>query len=399
MAVLKHLALRQPSRARLTFATTHHGELKTLKYSTHEQSEHGGGTVFENASVEFDDVAMRPTYRLVWGIPGRSNALAIAERLGLNKDVIEGARELLSNNRTPLKDGAKAGGMTVDIESMIQSLERDKRAAEQAKEDIERELENVVAMRTEVESRLEKLRTSEMELRTQQRQTIDDEIRYAKNQISQLIRDMQQGGGSAQAASRAAQRLRKLQSTINGDDSDNDGQDEDVETNVEIKSAADVHIGDRVVVKGLSNGEVEVVDRAGRNDVVVALGPMRTKVKVRSITAIRRKENVEGKGNGMLQQVEKNRKDNASSSKKNAAVRTGANTIDVRGQRVDGAISKIEPAIDRALPLGALWIIHGHGTGRLKSGIRKFLAENDVVERFVDAEQSEGGSGVTIVYF
>ena len=84
MSVLRRLA----GSASLTMATTHHGRLKTLKTSDPR---------FENACVEFDDVSLRPTYRLLWGVPGRSNALAIASRLGMPSDVIDGARELLGD--------------------------------------------------------------------------------------------------------------------------------------------------------------------------------------------------------------------------------------------------------------------------------------------------------------
>jgi len=114
-AILRSIAVER--RAALTMATTHHGELKTLKYTE------GIGEFFENVCVEFDDIAMKPTYRLLWGIPGRSNALAIASRLGLASDIIDDARSMLA---------AGSDVSNVDFEEMIRNLELQRREADEA---------------------------------------------------------------------------------------------------------------------------------------------------------------------------------------------------------------------------------------------------------------------------
>lgn len=89
MAVLKHLAI--DNRAHLSFATTHHGELKVLKYARDNSAE-----LFENTSVEFDDVSLKVTYRLVWEVPGRCSTLTIVQRLGLNEGISKEARNLIT---------------------------------------------------------------------------------------------------------------------------------------------------------------------------------------------------------------------------------------------------------------------------------------------------------------
>lgn len=198
MSILRHLTIGK--RAAPTFANTHHGELKTLKYSKDSSAR-----FFENASVEFDDVNMAPTYRLIWGIPGRSNALAIAERLGLDSSVIEEAHFLLNG-----ADGQNGDSSRVDIEKMKSSLERDKNAAEAAREDSERALREAIAMRFELENRLDRLRENEAQLRTDQKSAMEMEVKQAKKQIAKAIREMQKGGGSAQAAGRATEKLGKM---------------------------------------------------------------------------------------------------------------------------------------------------------------------------------------------
>lgn len=400
MAVLRHLAVG--NRAALTFATTHHGELKTLKYSTDETA-----GLFENASVEFDDVNMKPTFRLVWGIPGRSNALAIAERLGLDASVVAEARDLLTGSGSGGAEGddgsSKHGssrGSRVDIERMIRSLETDKLAAEEARGEVEAMREEVIALRGEVKRRLESLQTNERKLREEQRLTMDEEVRKARQEIARVIKNMQQGGGSAQAARDATEQMERLENNRRNSPSNRLQGGRDGRTSKQF-TAADISIGDLVIVAGLNDDEVEVVEKASGKEIVVALGRMKVKVKVRDVVSVREAE-ASGGGSGSWESRKRSRDSSKGETasvgggKKPLMMRTSANTIDVRGNRVEQATSKIDQALDRALGMGTLWIIHGHGTGKLRSGVRAFLKEHPLVSSIQDAEQSEGGTGVTI---
>lgn len=377
MAILRHLAIG--NKAALTFATTHHGELKTLKYSNDNSAR-----FFENASVEFDDLRMAPTFKLVWGIPGRSNALAIASRLGLAQEVLNEAHYLLTGTS---KDGQRSS-KRVDIEKMISSLEREKNSAESAREDAESRLHEIEQLRFELNERLERLRESEKSLREDQKRAMESEVKDAKKQIARVIKEMQQGGGSAQAASRASDKLGNLR--LPGADLWNakaPGQGPS-DQHVDIK---DVQIGDRVVVPRLSPNEVEIVEVASRKEVVVAFGGMKAKVKVKEIGSLQRRRQVS-------RAEEPSMSHTSELATSGAIIRTAANTIDIRGERVEGAESRVEKAIDKGLAMGAIWVIHGHGTGRLRHGIRQFLNGHPMVQRIEEAEQSEGGSGVTIAY-
>lgn len=383
MAVLRYLAIEQ--RAALTLATTHHGELKTMTYCEEEYSKY-----FENASVEFDDVRMAPTYKLVWGIPGRSNALAIAARLGLSPSVIEEARRLIAGGA-----GERGGpAPRVDIEKMISSLEKEKIAAEMSHEESERRLREVEALRGELRERLERLRESERSLRQNQKAAMEEEMSTAKKQIAKVIREMQKGGGSAQAANTASEKLDRLRLPRLM------GQDEMGVRGLEDTKPVDVgelQVGDKVRVAKFGDSDVEVVETGRRNEIVVSIGGMKAKVKAKEIGGIvRRKQRaIESGGGGKW----KGRWNESGGSRKVTLVRTSANTIDIRGERVESAEGRVEAAMDRALGMGALWVIHGHGTGRLKQGIREFLKRHELVQRMEDAEQADGGTGVTVVYF
>lgn len=403
MAVLRHLAVG--NRAALTFATTHHGELKTLKYSTDQTA-----GLFENASVEFDDVNMKPTFRLVWGIPGRSNALAIAERLGLDETVVSQARDLLRSGASGGAEGCGGAGEDgngrgprVDIERMIRSLETDKLVAERAREEAETVRKEVVALRGEVKRRLESLQENERKLREEQRMTMDTEVKNARREIARVIKNMQQGGGSAQAARDATEQMERLEQRRQNSPSSQTSDEQEGGKSRQFK-ADDISVGDCVVLKGLNDGEVEVVEKVSGKEIIVAMGRMKMKVKVRDVASVHGPEAPGSSGGAWEprkrgQDLRSAENASAGSGKKPLMVRTSANTIDVRGDRVEQATSKIDQALDRALGMGALWIIHGHGTGRLRSGVRSFLKEHTLVSSIQDAEQSDGGTGVTIALF
>lgn len=384
MAILRHLAIG--GRAALTFATTHHGELKTLKYGEGDTAR-----FFENASVEFDDVRMAPTYRLIWGIPGRSNALAIASRLGLRESVIDEARGLLSSG---LADGV-SGSSRIDIEKMIAGLEREKLAVEEAHHASERARVEVVGLRTELRERLERLRSSESNLREEQREAMNIELADAKKRIAKVIREMQQGGGSAQAAGVASERLGKISvpnfgAASNGIRRSSDGSRGGEEG--EGVNVSAIEVGDVVSVPRYGSS-LEVVEVGGRKEIMVAIGSMKAKVKLSEVLSVTRPHVVQT-NHGRASRHE----NGSEASSKRLAVRTAANTVDVRGQRVGAAEAKLDLAIDKGIAIGTVWIIHGHGSGRLRSGVRDYLSQHAVVERFEDAEQADGGTGVTIAY-
>ncbi len=186
IALLRHLA----ERARLTIATTHFGELKALKYADSR---------FENASVAFDSDTLSPTYHLQWGIPGRSNALAIASRLGLDQAVIAEANGLLA----PRGEG--------ELNQVIRGLEDQRRRQQEAAEEAAALLARTELLHEELLQRWQQQQEQSVELQEQRRQALEHSIRDGQQEVRRIIRRLRQGGGDGERARQAGVRLKQLQ--------------------------------------------------------------------------------------------------------------------------------------------------------------------------------------------
>ena len=165
IAILKYLA----EYNLLTIATTHYGELKTLKYNDSR---------FENASVEFDDLSLQPTYRLLWGIPGRSNAITIAQRLGLPAPIVAESQELV-------------GGFSHDVNDLIGELEKQRREQENKHQQAQELLTKTENFYQQVEEKATSLQARERNLKQQQEQAVQKMLLDAKSQIAQVIKELQ----------------------------------------------------------------------------------------------------------------------------------------------------------------------------------------------------------------
>jgi len=381
ISLLQHLA----DTVKLTFATTHHGELKTLKYSD-EQGR------FENASAEFDDQAMRPTYRLIWGIPGRSNALAIAERLGFPMNLLNAARSSL------------IGSNNIDVNSVISALEEQRQRQEEDLVATRKKLKEAEKMREEAEQRLLKLREAEAKFKAEKNAIIEREVAKAKQSVNEVIKKMQQDGNNARAATSARNQLDEITKVSS---SSTEAFNDDLDTEEKYIPQK----GDKVIIPRLGDGVVEVVENINaKGELIVLFGNLRTKVKasevVMSATAnavARRKKRDRLDMDPRMRMMERTSKQQVldQGSYKGIAMQTSQNTVDVRGETVDDGISKIEVALGRALSTGCMFIIHGHGTGKLRAGIHEYLKSmpSTIIKGFKYADQSEGGTGCTVVEF
>jgi len=166
-ALLEYLG----EHTRLAIATTHFGELKALKYQNPK---------FENASVEFDDASLAPTYRLLWGIPGRSNALAIAGRLGLSQEIIEAAQ-------------VRVGIGSTEMNNVIAELEAQRREQTQKTESAANLLAETERLHNEILDRAEKMRSQAKELRERQEKEVNAAIAQAQKEVGRVIRKLQKG--------------------------------------------------------------------------------------------------------------------------------------------------------------------------------------------------------------
>ena len=361
VALLKELA----QGARLTIATTHYGELKALKYQDDR---------FENASVEFDDRTLKPTYRLLWGIPGRSNALTIARRLGLDATIVEEAQKLV-------------GGYGEEVNEVIAQLEVQRREQESKAKEAGKLLQETERFYTEVSEKASSLQERERNLRLSQEKAVQEAIAAAKAEIATVIRELQQGSPTAQKAQKATAALKKIA----------EKHLPEPEKPKPLPPNYQPQVGEKVRVPRL-NQTAEIIsigDRSGQ--LTVRFGMAKMSVLLTDI------ESLDGKKVEVA--PKKQQKVAVAAAPKGEkktvpTVRTSQNTIDLRGSRVaDG-----EMVVDRAIAQGSaegaavLWIIHGKGTGKLRQGVHEFLKQHRQVERFELAGDKDGGSGVTVVY-
>ena len=352
IALLKYLA----DHAQLTIATTHYGELKALKYQDSR---------FENASVEFDDRSLSPTYRLLWGIPGRSNALTIAQRLGLAPAIVDEARLGL-------------GGYTEEVNEVIAALEAQRREQEAKNQEASQLLNQTEQFYAQVSEKAAALQERERELKRSQEQAVQAAIAQAKAEIAQVIRRLQQGPQTAQHAQRATNALNNVA--------------ERQLTHSEPRVAKPKYlpqVGERVRIPSLGQTAEVLTAADDDGELTVRFGLMKMTVSLTDV------ESLDGK------KAEVPAKKAASPPpppKAASIVRTSQNTIDLRGSRIADAEIELDRAIAQATNTGAVWIIHGKGTGRLRQGVHDFLAQHPQIERFELAPQNEGGTGVTIAY-
>ncbi len=361
IALLQYLA----DRAMLTIASTHYGELKALKYQDER---------FENASVEFDDVSLSPTYRLLWGIPGRSNALSIAQRLGLNAEVIENARSQV------------VLGATQEVNEVIAGLEAQRRAQETKANEAAKILNQAEAFYLEVSQKAAQLQSREQELKIEQERAIRSAIVEAKSEIAQVIRQLQQGPQTAQAAQQATTELDRIT-----------GSQLPARSTPKPPPGFNPQVGDRIRIPKLGQ-KAEVLSVADDNgNLNVKFGMMKMNVSLTDIESLTgEKATIPVKKS--VAKVRDNAKPIPTPTVPVVAIRTSTNTVDIRGQRVANAESEIERAIGRAYQSGIMWVIHGKGTGKLREGVHEFLKTHPQVDQIELAGEKDGGGGVTIVY-
>lgn len=357
IALLKYLA----EHAALTIATTHFGELKALKYQDDR---------FENASVEFDDVSLSPTYRLLWGIPGRSNALTIARRLGLKSEVVDEAQHYVGM------------GAAAEVNEVIAGLEAQRRQQEEKAQTAEQLVKQAERLHREVSRKAEMLQQRERELQQQQEQTVQQAIVQAKAEIAQVIRRLQKGTPTAQDAQQATEALGQIAAK----------RLPSQQQPVKPKPGFRPQVGDRIKIPRLGQTAEVLTNPDNDGELTVRFGLMKMTVSLADV------ESLQGE-KAELPEKPKPAPAPAPSPPPppTPAVRTSRNTIDLRGKRVADAEMDLEATIGKAQP-GPLWIIHGHGTGKLKNGIQEFLKRHPHISHFEFADQADGGTGVTVAH-
>ena len=341
--------------------TTHYGELKALEFSN---------PFFKNASVEFNTETLQPTYKLLIGIPGLSNAISIASNLGLDKDIVDKAKTSLITQKDPTI------AVVEKLQKTHQELSQNLEKAQELKEDS-------LSIKEEYEQNLKQVKQDKKKTLKNLKTKFDAEIMEARGEIKQILDELRKDK-SEKIARRAYSRLAKLEQNFRNDvDSATDK-----ESYIEIDWDK-VVIGDVVMLKNLHQ-KVKVITLPDKNKrLTVDMGNMTMKVKTDELAVL--DEN--------YKESKKNVIPRASFKKFELRRLSMSQELDLRGYRVEEALDEVENYLDKAslANLSPVYIIHGHGTGALKQAVRDFLKTSPYVAKFRAGEDSEGGDGVSVV--
>lgn len=349
-----------------TMATTHYSELKVFALST---------PGVENGSCEFNVETLRPTYRLLIGIPGKSNAFAISSKLGLPDEIIEEAKTHLSEQDESFED-------------LISDLEHSRVTIEQEREEIERYRKEIRTLKDRLQQKQEKLDTNREAILRKANEEALKILEEAKEYADTTIKNLNKLGKANSSAKELERERTRLREKMTG-----------VEKNLTLKNEKkakkeikpqQLKIGDSVKVLSLNlKGTVSTLPNA-KGDLFVQMGILRSQVNVKdlelldepSITA----PGYHKTGGGKIKMS------------KSASVSTEINLL---GKTVDEAIAELDKYLDDAYlaHIPSVRIVHGKGTGALRKGVHNFLRRHKYVSSYRLGEFGEGDAGVTIVEF
>ncbi len=360
MAILSRLH-RQGIR---TVATTHYSELKIYALST---------AGVENASCEFDVETLRPTYRLLIGVPGKSNAFAISQKLGLPAEIIEEAKESIGQQEEAFED------VISDLETQRRTLEKEKAEAQRLRAEAEK-------LQKELAGKQDRLNEQRDKVLREAREEARNILQQAKDSADKAIRDLHKHG--MLVGKDLEQQRSGLREQIAGLEK---GLSQKKARPASQHQAKDFHIGDSVRVLSLNLvGTVSTLPNA-KGDLFVQMGILRSQVNISDLELLPESAvSVEGRkqytGSGQIK------------LSKSAGVRPELNLI---GKTVDEALPELDKYLDDAYlaHLPSVRIIHGRGTGALKKAVTNFLRTYKHVAKYRPGEFDEGGYGVTVVEF
>lgn len=369
-AILSHLLERGVS----TFVATHYPELKAFAHSAE-------GVV--NASLEFDVATLRPTYKLTIGLPGRSNALAIAARLGLPEAIITDAR----NEVNP--DELRADRLLDDIRKERNRSSREREKAEKARQRTDN-------LNNELASRLEKIEDERREVIAKAKAEAELEVEVLKRNIGRLKTDLKKMRQPLDA-------LEKLELKVEKIEEKTQVPVERQTPKIEAKPVSGVlKLGEKVIVRSL--GSEGIVTALGEGEAEVQVGSLRIRAKLGEIQ--RKSAEEENKNTGeivsgrtrRIKQMAENMSATPTPSSAIFGIATPSMELDLRGQRAEDALLMLDNYLDKAYLAGMPFvrIIHGKGTGKLRLEVRAALKAHGQVASFEEGHPNEGGDGVTV---
>lgn len=334
--------------------TTHYSEVKAYAFNSEN---------IKSASMEFDVESLSPTYRLLEGIPGKSNALIIAKKYGISDEIIENAKKYIS------EDNKK-------VEEMIKSIKEKNDELHLLTQELENSKSELLTQKNLYEEKIVNLENEKNEIIKKAYDKADDYLKNIQAKAKSLIEKISREESKKEDAKNTQRSLNMLRESFIIDKKKNVKEKKVVVKNVDFSE------GEEVLVKTLNqNGKIlRVMPKDGR--VQVQSGILKLVVSMDDVVKIQKKKN--------------NKLKNFAALKRTSQVR---GELDVRGMNADEAISEIETYFDRAMLTGynEVYIIHGKGTMVLRKKIQEYLRTSKYVSEFKDANQNEGGVGCTVV--
>lgn len=345
-----------------TIATTHYSELKLYAISTEG---------IENASVEFDVETLSPTYKLLIGIPGKSNAFEISKRLGLNDIIINKSKEILSKEN-------------IEFEDVLSQIEKDRNTSEINKERSEREKKEIEKLRNELEIKQEKIDRIRKDALRNAKIEARDILENAKSQANDIIKELRNISTDIEKEKnkQIQDAKNKLKSNL---DKVSDGLSENILGKTNKKPPKNLKPGDSIKLLSLNQIATVVTEPDKDGNLTVQAGIMKINVNVNNIEKAvdEVSEKTEERTRGMIKT-------------KSKRVKT---ELDLRGKNLEEAMLDVDKYLDDVYMSGLnqVTIIHGKGTGVLREGIKKQLKNHKLIDSYRIGKYGEGGTGVTVV--
>jgi len=351
-------------RGSTTLVTTHHPELKIW---SHERRG------VRNASVVFDLATLAPTYQLVIGLPGRSNALAIAARLGLDPAIIEEARGMVATENLIADD------LLDEIHKTRAEIVCERQAALQARQEADR-------LRDELQSRLNAIESERREVLAEARTEAKRELDDLRAEMSKLRRQLQVAGQPLDALRQAQNALRGLEDQVEAPVSGN------VTEPVGDPSERTFRLGDLVWVNTL-NAEGQIIELSAE-EAELQIGRLRLRARLDDLSP-----RSKGESKRAAKTPTRKREPRPTADVVAPAPRSPGLELDIRGARVEDALPRLEQYLDAAYMSGMPFvrIIHGKGTGALRQAVQQMVKDHPLVRSWERGGEKEGGDGVTVV--
>ena len=340
----------------VTVATTHYGALKHFGYNNDS---------VKNASVEFDINTLSPTYRLLIGVPGSSNAFAVSKRLGLSENIIDRAKQLVSNEHTTM-------------ETVLGKIDADMKQANDELLQIKIVREQTERLNNEAKAKLDVVTQKRTELLDKARKEASDVVRQARAEAEYVIAELKKI--QAKNVDKQQDEINTMRKLLVESQQKIDVQEQ--QDKFDTYDGA-IMVGKSVYVASLN--QAGTVESISGNNAVVQIGALKTTIALKKLKLVRNRAEA--------------RAIVARTFTGEIALRAVQRTLDIRGKMVGEILPDVDKFLDDGVMSGLneLMLIHGKGTGALRSGIRDHLKKHPHVQSIAIAEYNEGGNGATVI--